>query len=147
MYTVSEEPFITKRNNSMLWLNATYYANGSYEGLILFNKCPKRYCVAETVEITLEHPDIQCNMNRSGVLCGACAEDYSLMLGSSRCGKCPNWYLAMLLVFGLAGILLTLFLIFVRLTVASGMINSVILYANILQVNWTYSFLLIQPTP
>ena len=48
---------------------------------------------------------------------------------------CPNTYLALLLPFAAAGIILVVFLSTLRLTVATGMINSVILYANIVQVN------------
>ena len=132
---IIDEPLITKRNGSMLWLNGTYCENGSYQGLILFDKCPRPYCLEEVVNITLTNPDVQCAINRSGVLCGACAKGFSLLLGSSRCGQCSNKYLALLVAFGLAGIVLTAFLTLMRLTVATGMINSIILYANIVQVN------------
>ena len=57
------------------------------------------------------------------------------MLGSSRCKECSNSYIALLLLFATAGIALVVFLFILRLTVATGMINSVILYANIVQVN------------
>jgi hypothetical protein len=43
--------------------------------------------------------------------------------------------LALLLPFAAAGIALVIFLTILRLTVASGMINGVILYANIVQIN------------
>ena len=85
--------------------------------------------------MSLDNPDIQCANNHSGMLCGACATNYSLMLGSSRCEECSNTYLALLLPFAAAGIALVVFLSILRLTVATGMINSVILYANIMQVN------------
>ena len=57
------------------------------------------------------------------------------MLGSSRCGECSNTYLALLLPFAAAGIALVVFMSILRLTVATGMINGIILYANIIQVN------------
>ena len=57
------------------------------------------------------------------------------MLGSSRCGECSNTYLALLLPFAAAGIALVVFLFVLKLTVATGMINSVILYANIVQAH------------
>ena len=132
--TVGEEPYITI-DGSTLWINGTYTENGSYQGLILFDSCPKQNCKTEAVRVSLDDPDVQCALNHSGVLCGACAANHSLMLGSSRCKKCSNAYLALLILFVLIGIALTVFLIFIRLTVATGMINSVILYANIVQVN------------
>ena len=57
----------------------------------------------------------------------------SIMLGSSRCEECSNTYLALFLPFAAAGIVLVVFLSILRLTVATGMINSVILYANIVR--------------
>ncbi len=133
--TIDEVPSVAKRTGSMLWLNGTYHENGSYRGLILYNSCPRQYCKEAPVNITLENPDVQCAPHHSGLLCGACSTNYSLLLGSAHCEKCSNAYLALLLLFMFAGVALTGSLIFFRLTVATGMINSVILYANIVQVN------------
>ena len=109
--------------------------NETYEGLILYKTCPTGYCTNDTVDITLDNTDIQCASNRDGLLCGKCSNGYSLMLGSSKCKKCSNTYLTLLIPFAVAGIALVIFLSFLRLTVATGMINSLILYANIVQVN------------
>ena len=131
---IDEDIFIMRKSGSTFWMNVSY-ENGAYNGLILYKNCPEEYCKAETVNIPLDNPDIQYALNRSGVLCGACATNLSLMLGSSRCRVCPNTYLALLLPFAAAGIALVVFLSILRLTVATGIINSVILYANIVQVN------------
>ena len=133
--TIDEDGISTLQNNgSRFWINGSY-ENGTFIGLILCETCPAEYCKTETTAISLNNPDIQCALNRSGVLCGACVNNYSLMLGSSRCHVCSNTYLALLLPFAVAGIALVVFLSILRLTVATGMINSVILYANIVQVN------------
>ena len=87
-----------------------YYENGTYHGLILSKACPAEYYKTETIAISLDNPDTQCTLNGSGVLCGACATNHSLMLGSSRCHVCPNTYLALLLPFAAAGIVLVVFL-------------------------------------
>ena len=129
-----DEIFILRTAGQKLWVSVLYL-NLSYKGLILCRTCPVQYCKTKAVNITLDHPDIQCGLNRSGVLCGGCAANYSLLLGSSRCEVCSNSYLGLLLVFAVAGIVLVVFLSFLRLTVASGMINTVILYANIVQAN------------
>lgn len=117
------------------WMQALYSKNHSYGGLILYPSCPAEYCTADTVNISLEDPDIQCASNRGGVLCGGCRNGTSLWLGGSRCDACSNVYLLLTLPFALAGIALVIFLSFLRLTVAAGTINSLILYANIVQVN------------
>ena len=132
--TIANIPYMTKAAGSKFWMGVLY-TNTTYEGLILATLCPVEYCKTGTVNITLDNPDIQCDFHRSGLLCGACAANYSLMLGSSQCQVCPNTYLALLLPFTAAGIALVVFLTFLGLTVATGSLNSVILYANIVQVN------------
>ena len=133
--TIDEDGISTFQNNgSRFWMNGSY-ENGTFIGLILCETCPVEYCKTETIAISLNNPDIQCALNRSRVLCGACVTNHSLMFGSSRCHVCPNTYLALLLPFAAAGIALVVFLSILRLTVATGMINSVILYSNIVQVN------------
>ena len=94
--------------------------------------CPENYCKSTA---TLDNLDVQCELNRGKLLCGACINNSSLLLGGFRCQVCSNAYLALLVPFAAAGIALVVFLSFLRLTVATGMINSVVLYANIVQVN------------
>ena len=131
---IGEEISVAIKAGSKFWMS-TLYQNDSYQGLILYSSCPMEYCRTDTVLVPLDDIDKQCDHNRSGVLCGGCAANYSLLLGSSRCAKCSNSYLALLLPFTFAGIILTFFLTILKLTVATGMINSVILYANFIQVN------------
>ena len=132
--TIDDDPYFTKTADSKFWMSALY-TNMTYEGLMLAKSCPVEYCKTDAVNITLDDTDFQCDLNRSGLLCGACATNHSLMLGSSQCQVCPNTYLALLLPFAAAGVALVVFLSFLRLTVATGTLNSVILYANIVQVN------------
>ncbi len=133
--TIDESIEITRKTGSKVWISALYYPNGSYQGLVLYDACPSQYCTSETVSITLDNLDAQCAVNRSGVLCGECKSYYSLLLGSSRCAACSNLYLTLLIPFACAGMALVAFLTFLKLTVATGPINSLILYANIMQVN------------
>ena len=137
---VDKDVYILRNNGLQFWVNSTY-KNGSYHGLIRYKTCPTGYCKGGDVNFTLDNPDIQCVNNRSGMLCGACATNYSLMLGSSRCVECSNTYLALLLPFAAAGIALVVFLSILRLTVATGYINSIILFANIVQVNRNLFFI------
>ena len=132
--TINDNVTISRQAGSEFWVQGLY-KNGTYQGLIHYKTCPRDYCKEEEVTISLENPDTQCDLNRSGLLCGKCDTNNSLMLGSSRCHVCPNTYLALLLPFAVAGIALVVFLSFLRLTVATGMINSVILYANLVHIN------------
>jgi predicted outer membrane repeat protein len=136
--SIDEEATITRNAGSKIWM-AGLYENNAYKGLIICNRCPIEYCTSETVNVSLDDPDIQCASNRGKLLCGACGNTsgprLSLMLGGSQCGECSNAYLALILPFAAAGIVLVVVLSTLRLTVANGMINGVILYANVLQAN------------
>ena len=123
---IDDDDIITEGTDASFWVGALY-DNETYRGLILCKTCPIEYCKTENIALSLDNPDIQCANNRSGILCGACATNYSLMLGSSRCEECSNTYLALLLPFAAAGIALVAFLSIFRLTVATGMINILIL--------------------
>ena len=116
------------------WLGALY-SNDTYVGLILYSHCPFDYCKRLIVNFTLINSDEQCNFNRSGILCGQCKSNRSLMLGGSMCSTCSNHYIALFLVFILAGVALVVLLIVLKLTVATGMVNGLIFYANIVALN------------
>ena len=102
---------------------------------IVHNNCPFDYCIAGEKHIDLSVPDEQCSYNRSGVLCGECQSNMSLVLGSSNCKQCSNIYLFLILPFSLAGLALVVLLLKCNLTVSTGHINAIIFYANIVQVN------------
>ena len=80
--------------------------------------------------------DLQCAFNRSGTLCGGCRENFSLAIGSSRCLPCPNNNnLALIILFAVAGIFLVFLISILNITVSQGMVNGLILYANIVWSN------------
>ena len=139
-------PFITNCTSNQtinkekdLWVSYSNETNTN--GFLIFEFCPYDYCKSTLqgpVSIDLNTPngaDQQCALNRSGRLCGSCLEGYSLTLGSSKCLKCTNSYLALLVPFALAGVFLVIFLLVCNLTVATGSINGLILYANIVIAN------------
>ena len=96
------------------------------------------YCKTSDVNFTLESVDKQCTLNRSGLLCGECAEGLSLMFGSDRCGECTNYSLFLLIAFALAGVILIAFITAFDLTVSTGSINGLLFYANIVKINEVY---------
>ena len=124
----------TITTNTTVWIG---YDNTS-DCVLYSNRCPEAFCrnnKSFTFNI-IDSPDVQCANNRSGVLCGQCAEGYSLLLGSNECGLCPNDnHLSLLLVFGVAGVALVVLLIVLNLTVSVGTINGLVFYANIVKIN------------
>jgi len=113
-----------------------------YDRVILHPHCPFDYCKPAKDHITFRfnNTDLQCENNRSGILCGECKSGLSLALGSSKCLQCTNLHLLLLLPFALAGIALVLLLLICKLTVAVGTINGLIFYANIVTVNHAIFF-------
>ena len=119
------------------WWIGIYYSNGSFQGLITYPHCPFDYCRREEMFISLEYPDSQCALNRSGMLCGACQHGLSLTLGGSECDKCDSAITTpiVLLVALIAGVILVITLLVLRLNVAVGTINGLVFYANIVSIN------------
>ena len=105
------------------------------KGLLTHMHCPNAYCKLQQVEFELDTPDAQCASDHSGILCGGCKDGFALMLGSSRCRQCDNKYLALLLTFVAAGLLLVLLLGRVDITVASGTMNGVLFYTNVVKAS------------
>ena len=73
--------------------------------------------------------------NHSCILCGACQPGFSLDLGNEWCLPCSNKYLALLIPFTLAGLVLVSFIKLLDLTVSQDTINGLIFYANVIQAN------------
>ena len=135
------------RENTNSWI--TYINRTDPPGYVINPNCPFDYCQPQTdnVSINLNFPngaDAQCAFNRTRTLCGACQEHLSLSLGSSRCLPCPSHWSAVfaviLLAAIIAGVLLVTALLALNMTVAVGLINSFIFYANIMSANGAVFF-------
>ena len=123
------------RPHNDFWM-AIRSVNDTHRGFVLHNEsCPLDYCIETDMNVTLSNPDEQCNVGRQGTLCGTCSKNFSLALGSLHCLPCTNSYLALIIPFALAGIVLIVVLFLLQLTVATGTINGLIFYANIVQAN------------
>ena len=125
---------ILRNTTRTFWIGVSYN-NGNVEGFIHHLYCPLDYCTSESKHINLINPDKQCSYNHSGLLCGKCKENLSLVLGSSQCKQCSNGYLALLVPFALAGVFLVILLLLLHLTVAAGTLHGLIFYANIVAAN------------
>ena len=125
-----------------MWVNASQTDNSTvYYDVLVAEYCPANLCQMNKKNLSLrDDPNVQCAYNHAGRLCGGCKENYSLAIGSSHSIICPNNNsLALLVFFAATGFLLVLFINVSNLTVAQGMINGLILYANIM---WTYQSIL-----
>ena len=121
--------------NSTMWINVadTHFTYAKY--------CPLHYCNTTGKQIELKNePFAQCTFNRAGRLCGGCKENYSLAIGSSHCIHCPNNNgLTLLIFFAAAGFLLVFFINTFHVTLAQGLLDGLIFYANIV---WIYQSVL-----
>ena len=107
----------------------------STKSIAIYQHCPYDYCKPYGLSLNLSTPDEQCSSNRSGILCGACQPGLSHVLGTSNCKKCSNLWLLLITVFALAGVFLVAGLVILDVTVSTGTINGLIVYANIVRAN------------
>ena len=118
------------------WIGVANSTKGT--GYIIHD-CPFDYCAVKPIYISLsssDERDRQCAFNRSGVLCGKCQKGLSLVLATSKCVKCSNISLLLLIPFSLAGLALVGFILFFNITIATGTIHSLIFYSNLLPVSY-----------
>ena len=120
--------------------NSWFAYNNNTQCITGTTDCPFDYCNRSDVSFDIMAPDRQCVANRVGILCGQCQSHLSIMLGSNRCGACSNWYLLLLPVFVLAGIVLVAVLMFLNLSVSVGTINGLLFYANMVKLNEAFFF-------
>ena len=125
--------FLRSGNSWFGYINNTQCITGT-------TNCPFDYCNRSNVSFDILAPDRQCVANRTGILCGQCQSHLSIMLGSNHCGTCSNWYLFLLPVFALAGIILVAVLMFLNLSVSVGTINGLLFYANMVKLNEAFFF-------
>ena len=105
--------------------------------------CPFDYCNTSPVKFALNESDLQCNYNRSGILCGQCIQGLSLMIGSNRCTNCTDMKLvsvSIVIVATVAGVVLVILLMLLNLTVSVGSINGLLFYANLVKLNESVFF-------
>ena len=123
----------TIRRPANTWITARSQTNNTK---YLISDCPMDYCIPYTSNINLLYPDLQCQFNRTGVLCSRCQHHLSMVFGSSRCIKCTNLHIFIITIIVIvAGIVLVMLLYLLNLTVTNGTINGIIFYANIVSIN------------
>ena len=131
-----EDSTIVRPANTWITADQTQENNTKY----LISNCPIDYCLPYTSNINLVYPSLQCQFNRTGVLCSQCEYDLSMVFGSSRCMECTNVHILITIIVTVAGIVLVVLLYILNLTVTTGTINGIIFYANVVSIN-DYIFL------
>ena len=107
---------------------------------LVVQQCVQDYCKVGEKVVKPNDFDSQCNegYNRTGILCGECVEEYSVVFGSNRCHKCGNNSLWWILFFALSGIGIILCISFLQLTISEGFLNGVLFYCNIVSLYVPY---------
>ena len=121
------------RRPASSWIVAHTQTNNTK--YLVSNNCPMDYCLPYSSNVNLLYPDLQCQFNRSGILCSQCQHPLSMVFGSSRCMKCTNVHILITIIVIVAGIVLVVLLYALNLTVTNGTINGIILHANIVSIN------------
>ena len=121
------------RRPANTWITAHMLTNNTTSYLI--SDCSMDYCLPYSTNVNLVHPDLQCQFNRTGMLCSQCPHPLSMVFASSRCMKCTNVYILIIIIVIVAGIVLVVLLYVLNLTVTNGTINGIIFYANIVSFN------------
>ena len=109
----------------------------------LIADCPMYYCVPYSSNVNLLYRDLQCQFDRTGILCSQCQHHLGMIMifGSSRCMECTNVHIILAIIIAIAaGIILVVILYLLNLTVTNGTINGIIFCANIISIN-NYVFL------
>eukprot|EP00731_Ephydatia_muelleri_P009164 Em0004g1502a len=106
----------------------------------LASSCPMDYCNSAIDKVSLARPGDLCNGGRTGIICGSCHGNHSVVFGSSQCTICSNMWLITLVMFAVLGALLVAALFFRNFTVTQGTLYGLIFYANIIQINSSIFF-------
>ena len=136
---VSWMPYPIQRSGN----NWIYHRFDYYNCTIAHIGCPFDYCLKSHVKFTLNESDLQCNYNRSGILCGQCIQGLSLMIGSNRCANCTDTKIvsvSIVIIAAVAGVVLVILLMILNLTVSVGSVNGLLFYANLVKLNESVFF-------
>ena len=106
--------------------------------------CPFDYCTDAVVNLHVLNEslsqDDQCAFNRTGIMCGSCPEGLSVILGSSECHYCSNYWLLLHIPMALLGIIIIFLLTILNITIAEGTLSGLIFYCNIVWNNISLFF-------
>ena len=103
------------------------------ESMVVQNNC--QYCKMQEMDLfnSIDSNKL-CLANRTGIMCGACVSNCSLLLGGYECADCSGSTYKGVLLF-LSFIAIGIVLLGLDLTVSTGMVNGLIFYSDIIYLN------------
>ncbi len=116
------------------WLE--YSEHGNFTDLHYVYSCPIGFCNRTIRSMDLTITDQLCVQGRTGILCGSCKGNQSVVFGTPECMECSNYWLFTVLLYAAAGIFLVTVLFISNFTVTQGSLISVIFYSNLVGVNF-----------
>ena len=120
------------------WIGYVQSTNGSVT-VAYHEHCPFDYCKNTVVNILSTNEsmsqDVQCAYNRTGVMCGSCSAGLSVVMGSSECHYCSNYWLFLHIPIAILGVLLVILLTVLNITIAEGTLSGLIFYCNVIWNN------------
>ena len=130
-------------NQSILRMPPIWLSFDTNSKMIIYHEvCPYDYCHPTPVFITSNsshfNDAVQCASNRTGILCGKCANGYSVSMFSSACMQCKNKaFVLPAIVLGhlILGVVLVIILITFNITYTDGKFSGVIFYSSIVSIN------------
>lgn len=116
---------------SNLWIGQADSSNE--KSMLVGHTCLFDYCTIGVKNVSRGNFDTQCktDSNRTGLLCGQCKENYSIIFGSNDCRECSNYDIFLLLYFIIGGFSIITSIGRMGITVSHGFLNSIVFYSNI----------------
>ena len=116
--------------NGLIWLPRSSWFGVVNKSVEVFSfRCPPNFCGSDLYQVDLK--DALCKYNRTGIMCGQCSEGLSLVFGSDECQHCSNIWILSLIVYAMAGLILVLALFVIKITIAGGVLGSIVFFANV----------------
>ena len=94
--------------------------------------CPQGNCKNTITSVEL---DSLCVYSKTGVLCGQCQANLSVVFGITDCKMCSNIWLLTLIGYAISGVVIVTVLLTLHLTIAAGPLAGIILTCNIITVS------------
>ena len=97
--------------------------------------CPQGNCKPTFTSVDITQLDYLCVYSKTGILCGQCQANLSVVFGITDCKRCSNIWLLTLIGYGISGVVIVTVLLTLHLTIAAGPLAGIILTCNIITVS------------